>query len=312
MNANYRYSRGYIERLDMGLVSTPPGCKGPRSAGWQQIKNMIRDPDHWRRHPNDGIAVVLQHNGLVSLDIDDEPNSIRVFDSLGVDLSELRREFPCIRSRPGRCRIMFRAPAESLTAHALRWPRQNDSTRFAVIFEMRAGLLADTLPPTQHIATGLPYTWETSPRNGFRELPASLLTLWRQWPQTERAGLSVCPWYKAPPPQDVRIPKPRDPNSPSVIAAFNEAHDVEAILETAGYVKKGKRFSKPGSQHAPGLKLLDNGKVYSHHAGDILGDGKAHDAFDLYALFDHGGNFGAAVKAAAQALGLTQERAHGP
>lgn len=92
---------------------------------------------------------------------------------------------------------------------------------------------------------------------------------------------------------------------PSVIAAFNEAHDAVAILEAHGYVCAGrKRWKSPQGHGVAGVVLLPSGRVYCHHASDPLGDEKAHDAFDLFALFDHAGDTRAAVRAAAELLGL--------
>jgi putative DNA primase/helicase len=44
--------------------------------------------------------------------------------------------------------------------------------------------------------------------------------------------------------------------------------------------------------------------VYSHHGSDPLSDGHTHDAFDVYRILDHAGDTKAAVKAAAEELGM--------
>jgi putative DNA primase/helicase len=93
----------------------------------------------------------------------------------------------------------------------------------------------------------------------------------------------------------------------SIIAQFNAAHDLAAVLESYGYTRTGKRFASPDTRHAPGLVLLDEGRIFCHHAGDPLGDGKPHDVFDVFAIFEHRGNTRAAVKAAAHILGLNQQ-----
>ena len=311
-NAIGAYVARYINRFNLATVPTPPIRKGPRFPDWQKPESAFRDADHAREyyglHPHDGVAAVLQHSHLVSIDIDHATRATLVFETLGIDLDALRREYPCIQSRPGRFRLMFKAPAEKLAPRVLRWPQQDDPKRFEVVVEFRAGLLADTLPPTVHPTTGKPYVWKTPPRDGFHELPPQLLTLWQNWADTERAGLSLCPWYVPPPMRPAQARKDRDPNSPSVIREFNKAHDLIALLSTYGYERRGKRFTKPKSSHAPGLVLLDDGRVFSHHAGDSLGDGKPHDSFDLFVTFDHGGDFRAAVKAAAKALGLGMRR----
>lgn len=95
----------------------------------------------------------------------------------------------------------------------------------------------------------------------------------------------------------------------SVIQAFNEAHDVGAILERYGYTRKGRRrwIWKDSTTGAPGVRLLPDStpeRVYSSHGGDPLNDGHAHDAFDVFRIHEHGGEVGAAVGAAARLLGM--------
>jgi len=54
--------------------------------------------------------------------------------------------------------------------------------------------------------------------------------------------------------------------------------------------------------------LLDSGKVFCHHARrPARRGGKALDGFDLYARLQHHGNVRAAVRAAAQVLGIERE-----
>jgi RecA-family ATPase len=50
--------------------------------------------------------------------------------------------------------------------------------------------------------------------------------------------------------------------------------------------------------------LLDDGKVFSHHASDPLADEHAHDAFDVYRILEHGGDMRAAIQEAAKELGI--------
>lgn len=52
------------------------------------------------------------------------------------------------------------------------------------------------------------------------------------------------------------------------------------------------------------MHLFEDGRCYSHHASDPLNDGHAHDAFSVFCILAHGGNVTAAVKAAAESLGL--------
>jgi putative DNA primase/helicase len=297
------WAKRYCER-GLALALVPPGQKGPRMPGWQREENCITDPaqafDLWSRKPVHGIACVLGHSGLVSLDVDDLDLARQVFGELGVDIDALRLQFPTVVGRPDRCRIMFCAPADDLQHRNLTWPEQGNPRHRRVIAELRAGAVADTLPPTIHPTTGKPYRWEGPPRNGFPALPGRLLDLWRDWPQTDSRVLAMCPWAPKPEPRPIRRPRTGDE---SVIERFNQAYDLDDVLLPRGYRKQGRRYLPPDCQHAAGLVRLQD-RIYCHHAGDVLGDGRAHDAFGAWCLLEFGGDARQAVKAAAGLLGM--------
>lgn len=180
----------------------------------------------------------------------------------------------------------------------------------------------------------------TTPATLVRATDALLTILWEAglcvWPVSENYKLSQ-PWYlprvaperigkymclfgdggvfdvdKLAPPA-APLP-PREAPSPrpglDVIGAFNAANDVTAMLAQRGYRRIGRRFLPPTSASGiPGVVLLDDGRVYCHNGSDKLGDGKAHDAFDLLSILDHGGDDRAALKAAYRALGWSEHAA---
>ena len=83
----------------------------------------------------------------------------------------------------------------------------------------------------------------------------------------------------------------------SIIAEFNARVTVQEMLEASGYKKVGKKYLSPTSTSGlPGVSILEDGKAYSHHDGDPLNTGHAHDSFSIYATIYHNGN---ATKAAA-------------
>lgn len=92
----------------------------------------------------------------------------------------------------------------------------------------------------------------------------------------------------------------------SVIDTFNRTHTLAELLVENGYAMRAPdKFLSPGSRSGnPGVTVFkDAPLVYSHHS-DVLGDGKAHDAFDVFALLVHGGDKKAAYEAAARRLGM--------
>lgn len=94
----------------------------------------------------------------------------------------------------------------------------------------------------------------------------------------------------------------------SVIDTFNKEHEIEDVLEAAGYVKRGRRYYHPrgGDPTRPGVVILD-GRSYHHDSDDPLSDGYIHTAFDVWLTTAHSGDLNAAIKAAAHELGISYE-----
>lgn len=302
------YARRYCE-MGLALVPVPPGQKGPRAPGWQRPESAIRDPNEaarvWAQRPTSGMACVLLHSRLVSLDIDDLALARHVLGGLGVDLDALRAATPTIVGRPDRCRLLFRAPDADLRHRNVRWPEAGQPPRYRVIVEFRAGPVADMLPPALHPVTGQPYRWERKPVGGrFPDLPGTLVELWRNWDQTEARIRAMSPGARVEPPR--AAPKGRA-REDSVIDEFNRVHDLDDILLPHGYTKHGNRYRPRETTHAAGLVRLGD-HVYCHHASDPLGDGRRHDAFGVWARLKFGGDVRSAVRAAAVLLGMTRQK----
>jgi P4 family phage/plasmid primase-like protien len=96
--------------------------------------------------------------------------------------------------------------------------------------------------------------------------------------------------------------------STNVIDQFNQAHPIDGLLEAHGYTRDGERYVRPGGKSAS--VSVKDGRSCHFSSNDPLNDGRVksgigvHDAFDVYTHFEHGGDVGAAVKAAARALGI--------
>lgn len=102
--------------------------------------------------------------------------------------------------------------------------------------------------------------------------------------------------------------KQRNGEQDEIIKAFNSKYAPTEILERNSYkLVRGKYLSQGSTSGNPGVTVFtDVPLIYSHH-GDALGDGQAHDAFDVFAFLEHDGNKKAAYEAAGRELGLWRD-----
>ncbi|KSN90705.1 bifunctional DNA primase/polymerase [Pseudomonas aeruginosa] len=342
------WARWYVEQ-GIALVVIEPGNKIPKGKAWQRPGGYYTDAAQaeafWSKHPKHNMGAVLGPSRVCSLDVDDVPSTRQVlWDCLGLDLDALPVAYPTVVGNPERFRILFQVPdGVELSRHSLSWPNEKDpdgskfklaqaailaakekgdaeqqtkmqvladSLKRFTVFELRAGLVQDVLPPSIHPGTGRPYTWRNPPKGeGLPVLPDNLLNIWKNWDIFKRDAEAACPWAPVQKPKKVTKPKRLAPagSAGSVIDAFNRAHDVEALLEAHGYLKRGKKWLCPQSSTGlPGV-TVSVGRVYSHHSSDPLANGHQNDAFDVFCILDHNGNQGEAVKAAARLLGIERE-----
>ena len=190
------------------------------------------------------------------------------------------------------------------------------------VFELRASTdgkqRQDVLPPSIHCDTLKPYKWLVQPPKTLEEWPEPpkwLLSMWSAWssfkPQLEAAS----PWSIKPEPK-TQQPRTQEQSGQgsSVIKAFIDAHDLPTMLAQYGYQQKGReRYLSPHSTtDLPGVVMFPDGQsCWVHHASDPLcsdDTGKPVNAFDLYCCYEHREDVSAAVKAAADLLGMKQER----
>ena len=298
----------YIERFNFAL--TPLHGKVPFREGWNLDQNLIWCPiearDYFSKHPDHNMGACLGPSKLVSVDQDFPEGARQILQAEGIDLDALIQTDPTILGRAPRSE--YQAPAGiELSKKAVVWPPRRPGEKPVTVLEFRAGRVQDVLPPSIHPDTKQPYRWLTPPRNGFPPLPERILSLWLDFDAFKHRARNLCPWAE-PELAPERIPELgiRKPHiGPSVIHSFNATHDVIALLESHGYERAGKRrWKSPHGHGVAGIVLLPNGKVFSHHTSDPLGDERAHDAFDVFTQLQHNGNIRAATRAAAQLLGI--------
>ncbi len=92
-----------------------------------------------------------------------------------------------------------------------------------------------------------------------------------------------------------------------VIVAYNEAHSVEDLFVEYDYKKgRGGKWIHPFSTSRKPSEVIfkDSGRWYSHRGSSEGTEWQRGDAFDLFRLFQHDGDAKAAVRAAAEDLGI--------
>jgi len=301
----------YCGKLEWYLVPIPAGSKGPTHTKWQTPERTLSTPEaaqkFFENNPTLNVGLLHSASGTCAVDIDNVEYTRMIFEELGIDFDDLMQSAPQIVGRENRGKLLFNAPPD-LVMRKISWPTKDDPRRTEVVFELRAGPVQDVLPPSIHPDTGRPYRWEgRSIWDGLPDLPEQLLTIWREWDLFRPQMMGICPWIQ----RDARPPaKPRPPSDgPSVIDAFNAAHDIRSLLIQYGYKQTGKdRFLSPNSStKLAGCIVFDDGRAFSHHQSDPFDEKHSFDAFEAYCQYEHQGNIKEAVKSAAALLNLNEK-----
>lgn len=317
------YARRYTEKYGMHLIPIKPESKLPVSNDWGN--NTVSDPakaeEFWSSNEHLNIGFALGPSGMCSLDIDCEESFQAILDEFGIDPEELW-EYPTVQGAKKGRRLIFRVPeGVELPYTKLNWKREDDTKSYTV-FELRAACDGrqrfDMLPPSIHPDTHEPYKWIVQPPKPGQEWPTPpqwLLTIWTVWDKFKPQLQAACPWAPVPEaPATKAKNNQQEHEGVNVIQAFIDAHDLRMMLEQYGYTRKGKsRYLSPhSSTKLPGVVLFPNGEsCWIHHASDPLcSDESGHpvNAFDLFCHYEHGGDVSKAVKAAAELLGIKNER----
>ena len=290
------WAQAYAD-LGWRLCGIAPRSKRPVGKSWQV---SALPPGAWVDAPEMGIGLIHEGSGTCSLDVDDEDETRSYLDRLGVDYDAmLARGCRIDSGKPNRAKLLFRLPSEGA-----EWTRHQIQTADKrAMLDLRCGRTQDVLPPSIHPDTRAPYRWQGTHPADLQDLPEALVELWVRLESRNKPTAKA----KAAPSKVLQGVGRGD----SIIARFNEAASIGAILERAGYVPAGARWVAPQSSTGdPGVVLLtgDDGtqRIYSHHGSDVLGDGYAHDAFSVWCQLEHGGNVQAAVRQAAADLELEE------
>jgi hypothetical protein len=305
--------------------------------------------DFYRKNPDWNIGVALGPSQLCSLDIDCDASFQVILDEFGITPDQLEKYPAIQGRDKGHRIMFRVPEGVNLPYVKLNWPSRNDPTgdkhraamaaakaakdsgdiereerirkvarRWAqyTVMELRAAdgkQRQDVLPPSIHPDTGKPYKWISQPKEDWPEPPKWLLTIWSEWERFKPQVKAMCPWLAEDSDIVADIPKRVQtqpaPQQGSAIQAFNDAHDLRAMLEQYGYERRGSRYLSPhSSTQLPGVVLFKDGnRCWIHHASDPLcseENGTPVNAFDLFCYYEHSGDVRAAVKTAAKLLGL--------
>ena len=311
------YADRYTSRFNMALVPLKPRSKLPIADDWgNNTLTGAAAVEYWKDNPHNNIGMALGPSGLCSLDIDCTESWATILEEFGIDASDLEK-VPTIKGKG--VRHVFRVPAGmALPYHKLSWRRKDDKTKSYSVFELRAAegdkQRFDCLPPSIHPDTGEPFKWIVQPQVDWPEPPKWLLAIWTAWDKFKPQLQAACPWAEQPAPRKQEKPKQRQSDSVDVIGAFNDAHDLPTMLERYGYKRKGRtRYLSPHSSTGlPGVVMFPDGaSCWVHHASDPLcseESGHPVSCFDLFCHYEHNDDLKAAVKQAADMLGLKRER----
>lgn len=301
----HRYAEAGFYFVHIPKVGGKP-TKGPRNKGWNHEQSPA-NPNGYTNDPEqatgwleagDNLGVALAPSRLVDLDLD-APEAVEVLTGLGLPIADLLADPARVSFRSGKegkDKLIFLAP-EGVTPP----PSRKLSFGNRSIFELRHASADGTtvqsvLPPSIHPDTGRPYQLVGDVLN-IPALPPELLALWKEWP--EAAMKSFDPEW-TPPHTAPRKPKESIPDERDPITEFNAAHDLSDLLDQHGYIRKGRRYLRPGSESGiPGLVVFEakdgRGQLCFSHGSDALADGKAHDSFDVHLILGCGGDLTTAL-----------------
>lgn len=302
--------------LNWKLCKLRPKSKAPMLANW--TTQVINADTAALAFNNDihGMGLVHKESGTGAFDVDSLEWARVAFDDFGIPIDEILQGYPRIAGREGRDKILFRLPP-GLATQKLVWPAPSVDSKPITVFELRAEGGQDVLPPSIHPDTGRAYEWVVDPLSfidGIPMAPAILISLWADWPSFKKQFEQACPWANKHAETPKAVVRQVSTDHGNVIGAFNSAYSIPELLKECGYRQRGTRWLSPSSSSGiPGVVVLkDSGKCYSHHASDVLNDGHAHDAFDLFLMLQHNNDFPSAIKAAARQLGIEKQRATPP
>ena len=182
--------QAYLEE-GMALVAIRLGQKGPVSAAWNKLENVITDPAAAASlTENVGLAHAYNPSGpTMAVDIDDMARAEPWLAARGININallEAEDAVQIISGKAGRAKLLYRLPAGACPIESYMLKEKRDGGADLTVLEFRCGTrdgltVQDVLPPSIHPETGLPYRW--GGKGDWRdtpEIPQTLLHVWQQ------------------------------------------------------------------------------------------------------------------------------------
>jgi hypothetical protein len=249
--------------------------------------------------------------GLLVLDFDVP----RFYDAWRVAVGDLADGLPVQRTGGGGYQVSLRCPTPGGNDKLAWMPDDPETTGRSIAIETRGEGGYAVVPPSLHPA-GRQYRWVSGDLTCIPVVPqARADALMAAARKLDEAPFTRQEFEK-------RETQARDAHrrqqagrngQASVIEKFNEAHPIETLLERHGYAKgAGGRYVRPGGKSLS--VSVKDGRSCHWASNDPLNDGTGksgcgcHDAFDVFTSYEHRGDGKAAVKAAADLLGMAQLR----
>ncbi len=158
------------------LCAIESGTKGPRRKNWNLASNALKAPPA----PGTGVGLMHAFSKTACLDFDDLERATAWLAEKGIDaqaLLEAPDAVKIVSGRPNRAKLLYRLDKP------LRSFKLADGALELRCATSTGKSLQDVLPPTVHMKTGKPYTWEYGDladgnwRN-LPPLPDAVRTLW--------------------------------------------------------------------------------------------------------------------------------------